>query len=139
MRACVVERVAGIPDSVFRECGLSTRKGEYISKISRSIVAGDLDLESFRRYRDTDEIIREMTKIRGIGKWTAELTIIRGIHKLDAFPADDIGLQRIISRFYRGGRKISAEEAREIASEWGAWKGLAAFYLDIAEHFNLMP
>lgn len=108
--------LAGTPDPVFRECGLSTRKGEYIRGISRSIAAGDLDLEGFRRYRDTDEIIREMTRIRGIGKWTAELTIIRGIHKLDAFPADDVGLQRIISRFYRGGRKISAEEAREIAS-----------------------
>ena len=131
--------LAGTPDAVFRECGLTTRKGEYIREISRSIVAGDLDLDRFRQYRDTDEIIREMMKIRGIGKWTAELTIIRGIHKLDAFPADDVGLQRIIARFYRGGTRISSGEARRIAEGWGEWKGLAAFYLDIAEHLHLAP
>jgi DNA-3-methyladenine glycosylase II len=131
--------LAETPEDVFRECGLTVRKGEYIREISRSIVAGDLDLDRFRQYEDTREIIREMMKIRGIGKWTAELTIIRGIHKLDAFPADDVGLQRIISRFYCGGRKISSDEVREIANRWGAWKGLAAFYLDTAEHLNLTP
>jgi DNA-3-methyladenine glycosylase II len=131
------EHLASTPDAVFRECGLTTRKGEYIREISRSIVAGDLDLDRFRWYRDTDEIIRDMMKIRGIGKWTAELTIIRGIHRLDAFPADDAGLQRIIVRFYRGGTGISNSEARRIAEGWGEWKGLAAFYLDIAEHFHV--
>ncbi len=131
--------LANTPDAVFRDCGLTVRKGEYIRDISRSIVAGDLDLDRFRHYEDTNEIIREMMKIRGVGKWTAELTIIRGIHKLDAFPADDVGLQRIVSRFYCGGRKISSDEAREIANRWGAWKGLAAFYLDIAEHLDLPP
>jgi DNA-3-methyladenine glycosylase II len=133
------EDLAGTPDAVFRECGLTTRKGEYIREISRSIVAGDLDLDRFRQEEDTDEIIREMMKIRGIGKWTAELTIIRGIHRLDAFPADDVGLQRIIARFYRGGTRISSAEARRIAEGWGEWKGLAAFYLDIAEHLHVSP
>ena len=133
------EDLAGTPDAVFRECGLTTRKGEYIREISRSIVAGDLDLDRFRQYEDTDEVIREMMKIRGIGKWTAELTIIRGIHKLDAFPADDVGLQRIIARFYRNGTRISSGEARRIAEGWGDWKGLAAFYLDMAEHLHISP
>ncbi|MDD1712122.1 MAG: hypothetical protein LUQ69_03020 [Methanoregulaceae archaeon] len=129
--------LAGTPDAVFRACGLTTRKGEYIREISRSIVAGTLNLDRFRQEADTDRIIRDMMKIRGIGKWTAELTIIRGIHKLDAFPADDAGLKRIIARFYRDGTRISSDEARRIAEGWGEWKGLAAFYLDIAEHLHL--
>ena len=131
--------LAVTPDSVFRECGLTVRKVEYIREISRSIVAGKLDLERFRKYENLQEILHEMMKIRGIGKWTAELTIIRGMHKLEAFPADDIGLQRIISRFYCGGRKISSDEARGIANRWGIWKGLAAFYLEIAEYLDLTP
>jgi len=133
------ETLAGSPDTLFRGCGLTTRKGEYIRDLSESVVSGDLDLDKFRRYDDTSRIIREMMEIRGIGKWTAELTIIRGIHKLDAFPADDVGLQRILSRFYRNGKKVTSEEARVIAGEWGAWQGLAAFYLDLAEYLGLTP
>jgi DNA-3-methyladenine glycosylase II len=133
------EALAAVPETLFRECGMTTRKGEYIRELSGSIVSGDLDLDKFRGYHDTGRIIREMMEIRGIGKWTAELTIIRGIHKLDAFPADDVGLQRILSRFYRNGKKVSSEEARLIAAGWGAWQGLAAFYLDLAEYLGVVP
>lgn len=133
------EVIAGAPETLFRECGMTTRKGEYIQEISRSIVSGDLDLEKFRKYDDTGRIIHEMMGIRGVGTWTAELTIIRGIHKLDAFPADDVGLQRILSRYYRNGKKVSSDEARLIAGKWGAWQGLAAFYLDLAEYLRVVP
>jgi DNA-3-methyladenine glycosylase II len=133
------EALAGAPDTLFRECGMTRRKGEYIRELSGSIVSGDLDPDKFRGYEDTGRIIREMMKIRGIGKWTAELAIIRGIHRLDAFPADDVGLQRILSRFYRNGTKVTSDEARLIASGWGAWQGLAAFYLDLAEYLGVVP
>ena len=133
------EALAGAPETLFRECGMTTRKGEYIRELSMSIVSGDLDLDRFRGYEDTGRIIREMMEIRGIGKWTAELTIIRGIHKLDAFPADDVGLQRILSRFYRDGKKVTSDEARQIAGGGGAWQGLAAFYLDLAEYLGVVP
>lgn len=131
--------LAGAPGTLFRECGMTTRKGEYIRELSASIVSGDLDLDKFRGYDDTGRIICEMMEIRGVGKWTAELTIIRGIHKLDAFPADDVGLQRILSRFYRDGKKVTSDEARLIAGGWGAWQGLAAFYLDLAEYLGIVP
>jgi len=133
------EALAVAPVTLFRECGMTIRKGEYIRGLSGSIVSGDLDLDKFRGYEDTGRIIREMMEIRGVGKWTAELTIIRGIHKLDAFPADDVGLQRILSRFYRNGEKVSSHEARLIADGWGTWQGLAAFYLDLAEYLGVVP
>ncbi len=135
----VPEALAGAPETLFRECGMTTRKGEYIRGLSGSIVSGDLDLDKFRGYGDTGRIIREMMEIRGIGKWTAELAIIRGLHRLDAFPADDAGLQRILSRFYRNGKKVTSIEARVIAAGWGAWQGLATFYLDLAEYLGLVP
>lgn len=120
-----------------RECGLSYRKAEYIKDISKLIISGKLDLEKFKEYKNIDEIIDELCKIRGIGKWTAELTVIRGLGGLDSFPADDIGIRRVISHYYCNDKKISAEEARKIASKWGKWKGLAAFYLIIAEMQNI--
>jgi DNA-3-methyladenine glycosylase II len=52
---------------------------------------------------------------------------------LDALPADDFGIRRVISKYYCGGSSIKSAEARKIAEAWGRWKGLAAFYLIIAE------
>ena len=79
------------------------------------------------------EIIFELDEIRGIGVWTAELTMLRGMQRLDALPADDFGIRRVISSYYCGGKPIKTPEAREIAKAWGRWKGLAAYYLIIAE------
>ncbi|MGZ7048001.1 MAG: DNA-3-methyladenine glycosylase family protein [Methanobacterium sp.] len=120
-----------------RECGLSYRKVEYIKDISKFIVEGELDLDKFKEYKNIDKIIDELCKIRGIGKWTAELTVIRGLNGLNSFPADDIGIRRVISHYYCNDQKISSEEARNLAEKWGKWKGLAAFYLIVAEITNI--
>ena len=54
-----------------------------------------------------DRIISELDEIRGIGVWTAELTMLRGMQKLDALPADDFGIRRVISRYYCDSRNRS--------------------------------
>jgi DNA-3-methyladenine glycosylase II len=131
--------LARTPDTVFRSCGLTRRKGEYIRDISRLILAGDLDVEGFRQFPDTESVIGELVKIRGIGRWTAELTILRGLHRPDAFPADDIGVRRFISQYYLGGSRISPSEARTFAERWGAWKGFAAYYLEVADLLGIRP
>ena len=116
-----------------RSCGLSTKKAEYIKSISEMILKGEIDLEDYRDYKNSQRIVEELDKIRGIGVWTAELTIVRSMNKYDVIPADDLGLRRVIAHFYRKDRMITAEEARRIAEKWGKWKGLAAFYLIVAE------
>ncbi len=120
-----------------RNCGLSSRKAEYIHDVSKSTVAGKLDLEHFKTYEDSEEIIKELCKVRGIGVWTAELTMLRGMNKLDAIPADDLGLRRHISHYYCNDRKISGDDARRIAENWGKWKGLAGYYLIIASRLGV--
>jgi len=116
-----------------RGCGLSTRKAEYIIEISKMIARGNLDLENYKDYDDAQGIIEELDKITGIGVWTAELTIMRAMNKNDVIPADDLGLRRVIAHFYCNDKRITGEEARRIAEEWGKWKGLACFYLMVAE------
>jgi len=116
-----------------QQVGLSRRKAEYIREAAELIVAGKLDLEQLKSQKSSEEIIRELDAVRGIGVWTAELTMLRGMQRLDALPADDFGIRRVISTYYCGGRPIKAAEARKVAEAWGLWKGLAAFYLIIAE------
>jgi DNA-3-methyladenine glycosylase II len=125
--------LTGTPDSTFRACGLTPRKGEYIRDILRQIGDGSLDLDHFKTYPDTESIISEMVKIRGVGRWTAEFTILRGLHCADTFPADDVGVRRFISQYYRHGEKISPAGARVFAEQWGAWNGFAAYYLEVAD------
>ena len=127
------EILAKTADSTFRSCGLTRRKGEYIRDISHKILSGTLDLDLFRGYPDTESIISDMVKIRGVGRWTAELTILRGLHRVDAFPADDVGVRRFIAQVYCKGEKISPDEARVFAEQWGPWKGYAAYYLEVAD------
>jgi DNA-3-methyladenine glycosylase II len=92
-----------------------------------------LDLERLKSQENAEEIIKELDAVRGIGVWTAELTMLRGMQRLDVLPGDDFGIRRVISTYYREGRPIKAAEARKIAKAWGRYKGLAAFYLIIAE------
>ncbi|OPX69985.1 MAG: 3-methyl-adenine DNA glycosylase II [Methanoregulaceae archaeon PtaB.Bin056] len=118
----------------FRSCGLSARKGEYIRNAAGMVAGGTLDLESMREIHDSQRIIGELCEIRGVGRWTAEFVLLRGMHRLDTIPADDLGVKRAIGRVYCPGQRISADQARAIAERWGAWKGLAAYYLLTAEH-----
>ena len=116
-----------------RNCGLSQRKAEYIQQAAKLIAEGKLDLEHLKNHKNPQQIIAELDAIRGIGVWTAELTMLRGMQKLDALPADDFGIRRVISRYYCGGKPIKTADAREIALAWDKWKGLAAYYLIVAE------
>jgi DNA-3-methyladenine glycosylase II len=131
------KRLASISTDEFRQCGLSFRKGEYIKEASRLITEGKLDLEKLKNYESSEQIIQELDEVRGVGVWTAELTMLRGMRRLQALPADDLGLRRVISRYYRDGKAISSAEARRIGKSWGDWKGLAAYYLVLADMKNL--
>ncbi|MGZ4885888.1 MAG: DNA-3-methyladenine glycosylase family protein, partial [Halobacteriota archaeon] len=115
-----------------RNCGLSRRKAEYITEIAKRIVAQELDLEGLRQCADTNEVLNRLCALRGIGIWTAELTALRGLNRLDVIPADDLGLRRWIAHYYCNGRRITSAEARRLAELWGDWKGLAGYYLIVA-------
>lgn len=119
-----------------RGCGLSTRKSEYIRDLALLILKG-LDLDRFKGYKDQEKIIDELSQIRGVGVWTAELAMIRGMSKLDAMPADDLGLRRCISHYYCADRKITGGQARRVAEAWKGWRGLAGFYLIMAERIGI--
>jgi DNA-3-methyladenine glycosylase II len=127
------QSIAAATVAEVQQVGLSLRKAEYIQNAAKLIADGKLDLEKLKDNPNPEQIIADLDAVRGIGVWTAELTMLRGMQKLDALPADDLGIRRVISTYYTDGRPIKMAEAREIAQKWGRWQGLAAFYLIIAE------
>jgi len=130
-------RLADVSPEELRACGLSLKKAEYILGIARQIRDGTLDLEAHGPADDTETIIRKLSGLRGVGLWTAELAVLRGLSRLDAIPADDLGIRRSISRYYSKASRIDTGEARRIARAWGEWKGLAAYYLLVAERMGI--
>ena len=130
------ETLSNLEKEDLREYGLSFRKAEYVIDLSKCIEENKLDLNELKT-KSTSEIISELLKIRGIGVWTAELAVIRGLHRVVALPADDIGLRRVVSHYYNNYEPISADELRRIAKGWGRWSGLAAFYLVVADIMSI--
>jgi DNA-3-methyladenine glycosylase II len=126
-------RIVEATPGELRATGLSQKKAGYITGIARLVVDGELDLENHGPGEETRALIRELSSLRGVGVWTAELALLRGLSRLDAIPADDLGIRRAITRYYSRGSRIDTAEARRVAEAWGAWSGLAAYYLLVAE------
>jgi len=133
------ERMALASVDSLRRCGLSRRKAEYITGIAARIAAQAVDLERLKQYGETQMILDSLCSLRGVGQWTAELTAIRGLNRLDVIPADDLGLRRWIAHYYCGERTITSTQARRIAEQWGKWKGLAGYYLVVGGLLKIAP
>jgi len=111
------QKLASADIEKLRKCGLSFRKARCIRDVSKMILNKNLDLDKREKYEDTGKIIAELSKISGIGVWTAEMTMVRGLHKFEVVPADDIGLQRNVSNYYSKGRKITSQAVQRIAGK----------------------
>jgi DNA-3-methyladenine glycosylase II len=108
--------------------GLSRNKALYISELSKKVTCKEMDLECLNKM-DDETAIAELTKIKGVGPWTAEYTLIRGMGRMNSLPADDLGIQRAISQAYFKGKRIGSNEVRQVLSKFSPFSGIAAFYL----------
>jgi DNA-3-methyladenine glycosylase II len=111
-----------------REQGLSRQKSTYLLEVAHRAVAGELDREAFATLSDGDALGR-LCEIKGVGRWTAEIALMRGLGRNDVFAAGDLGLQVAVQEL-RGMRKRPSEKfLRKIAERWKGWRSYAAFYL----------
>lgn len=111
-----------------KEMKFSGRKAEYVIGLSENVASGLLDLESLREKAD-EEIIEELTKIRGVGRWTAENFLLFGLGRPNLFPKADIGIQNAIKLLYNLERKPTMEEMEQFSKEWQPYLSYASLYL----------
>jgi DNA-3-methyladenine glycosylase II len=109
-------------------CGLSKRKSEYVLDLAQHFVSGALHVGKWQSMEDED-VIAELTQIRGIGRWTAEMFLIFNLSRPDVLPLDDLGLIRAISVNYFSGEPVTRSEAREVAANWEPWRTVATWYM----------
>ncbi len=128
------EDLARTTEEDLRACGLSRSKASYIHTIARDIVEGSVSVDNLIKEQDPAAIHSRLMEMKGVGDWTAEMVMLRGMGRYDVFPATDLGLRRILSHFYQNKEEpMDPESARRQAESWGPWKGLAGFYLIAAE------
>jgi DNA-3-methyladenine glycosylase II len=122
------EDIVALDADALRACGLSLRKAEYITDLSRKFLDGTLHRALWDDMED-EAVIAELVKVRGIGRWTAEMFLIFNLLRPDVLPLDDIGLQRAMRLHYFRGRPASAARMRKLAQAWVPWRSVATWYL----------
>ena len=111
-----------------RACGLSDRKTEYIADLAQHFVDGKIHEKRWPEM-DDEAIIAELTDVRGIGRWTAEMFLMFNLLRPDVFPLDDLGLQKGIRVGYFKGRKVSLRTMKRLGETWRPWRTVASWYL----------
>ncbi|GGF24665.1 putative DNA-3-methyladenine glycosylase YfjP [Halobacillus andaensis] len=122
------ETVAQLEYSQLRELQFSQRKAEYVIDTSRLIAAGELDLEGLAE-QSNDVVVKEMTKIRGIGPWTAENWLMFGVGRENLFPKADIGIQNALKKYFDMDRKPEFQEMVNLSKNWDPFKSYASLTL----------
>ena len=111
-----------------RRMQFTVRKGEYIVGMARQIVSGALDLSRLAA-GSNEQVVEILTAIRGLGRWTAEWFLARGLGRGDVCPAGDLAVRKAFAHFYNRGRTLSERAIRRRAARWGEHQNLAVHYL----------
>ncbi|WP_288131805.1 DNA-3-methyladenine glycosylase [Accumulibacter sp.] len=111
-----------------RSCGLSVRKVEYVVDLARHFVSGQIHTNRWSTMSDA-EITAELTAVRGIGVWTAEMFLIFNQLRPDVFPLDDLGLQKAVAIHYYAGERPGRRLLAEHGERWRPWRSVATWYL----------
>ena len=110
-----------------KSVGLSRMKAEYIIGISHMVIDKKLDFKIFKKMSN-DEIISELTKIRGIGRWTAEMYLIFALGRTDVFPLGDLGLINGIKKLY-DLENPTTEQILKITNNWIPYRTIGTWYI----------
>jgi DNA-3-methyladenine glycosylase II len=111
-----------------RAAGLSVRKVEYLVDLALHFDNGAVHVKAWEAM-DDEAIIDELTAIRGIGRWTAEMFLIFHLMRPNVLPLDDVGLIKGISKSYFSGDVVSRSDAREVAAAWAPFCSVATWYI----------
>ena len=111
-----------------RKCGLSQRKAEYIHDISMMLAEGRFEFEELKQMSD-DDVYRMLTQVRGIGPWSADYIMVRGLGRTNRVPAEDTGIRDVVGKYLGDGGRAEPSKVYELLEPFVPYRGLAAYYL----------
>ena len=117
-----------VPDCELRKVGVSNKKASYIKNLANAVERNVINLKSIKKLDDED-IIKQLTAIKGIGRWTAEMFLLFSLAREDVYSLGDGGLSRSINKLYSKGKPLGRGEITEITSKWRPYRSYASLYL----------
>jgi len=122
------EKLLRLRDSTLRAAGLSRQKILYARSLAREISSGALDLDGLVRMGEEDAIA-QLTRVKGIGRWSAEVYLLFALGRADVWPVDDLALAKAVMHMKCiEGKRIRADLVA-VAEPWRPWRGAAALLM----------
>lgn len=121
------DKIAGLSLEELQKCGMSFRKASYILNFTQSVVDGQMNLDAMLSM-DDEQVIDELVKIKGIGKWTAEMTLISCLQRKNVISYGDLGIQKGLRMIY-GKEEITEEFFEELKNRYSPYATIASFYI----------
>jgi len=119
------KKVLAISDEKIRSSGPSWSKVSYIKNIARAVESGDLNLQTIDAKSD-ENVIVELTKIKGIGRWTAEMFLMFTLGREDIFSYGDLGLRKGIMKLYGFKKEPTVKQMEKLVTRWKPYRTYAA-------------
>lgn len=117
-----------LPTGALRKAGLSGRKVEYAEGLASAIIKGDLNPDTLSDL-DDQQAIKAITRLRGLGVWSAEIYLMFSLQRRDVFPADDLALQVALQRLKNLEQRPTAKQARTLIAHWSPWSSAGSLFL----------
>lgn len=121
-------RIARETERSLRKFRLSRAKASTLSRVAKAFASGEISEDSVAALPD-EEAIAKLTAIKGIGRWTAEIALLRGLGRADVFPGADLGVVKSVAMQLLGHRaRVTEKTMRRFADRWRPYRGLALVY-----------
>lgn len=121
------EELLKIDDEKIRNAGISYSKIKYMKDLANKIILQEIDLYLISKFED-EKVIQELTKVKGIGRWTAEMFLMFSLARQDIFSHGDLGLRRGMEKLYNL-KNPSIEKVEEISIKWSPYRTYACIIL----------
>jgi DNA-3-methyladenine glycosylase II len=122
------EELANMEPSEFRKLGFSRQKGRYLIELSRTFLDGQFNSETFSNLGN-EAAVERLLELRGVGRWTAEYVLLRGLRRLDVYPGDDVGARNNLQRWLKLKKPLNYESVRRVLAKWQPYAGFIYFHL----------
>ena len=117
-----------LTDAQFRQAGLSRQKIGYLRDLAAKVQTGELPIESLHEM-DDEAVIEAIVKVKGLGRWSAEMFLMFRLRRPDVLPLGDLGIVTAIQRLYGLRKKPKATRIMKIGDAWRPYRTIACWYL----------
>jgi DNA-3-methyladenine glycosylase II len=122
------EGILSVTDAQLRQAGLSRQKSAYLRDLGGKVTSGELPIHSLHEL-DDEAVIQAIIKVKGLGRWSAEMFLMFRLRRPDVLPVDDLGIVTAIQHLYRLRKKPKADRIRKIGEAWRPYRTVACWYL----------